>query len=158
MIQVRFQQGSEGVQGYQNSLHFKFFPIIRYSKLYGISIIKRLLVEINIVCSLLFSQRDSSNQSNLFSKCRSENPRTQVRTPFPMAAIFNILRHNFLFAQKECSNQKNLFCESLSERPISQVLTPFQKPHGGHFFIFEASLSLLIGEVLRSKNSFFDSR
>ena len=27
MIQVRFQQGSEGVQPYQNSLHFKFSPI-----------------------------------------------------------------------------------------------------------------------------------
>ena len=27
MIQERFQQGSEGVQRYQNSLHFKFFPI-----------------------------------------------------------------------------------------------------------------------------------
>ena len=27
MIQVQFQQGSEGVQGYQYCLHFKFFPI-----------------------------------------------------------------------------------------------------------------------------------
>ena len=27
MIHVRFQQGSEGVQRYQNSLHFKFSPI-----------------------------------------------------------------------------------------------------------------------------------
>ena len=27
MIQVWFQRGSEGVQSYQNSLHFKFFPI-----------------------------------------------------------------------------------------------------------------------------------